>query len=128
LTRAELGADIEKLDAEIARLRGRQRKREMLSLETLWRGMSGWAAAFARGTRERREVLGVLFEYVEPIKLGRGRYEVRTSWTALGKQVCEAAAVLTGSENLVSLDHLGRTRLSTPTIPPTPAHALARTA
>jgi hypothetical protein len=79
--------------------------------------MSGWADAFERAEPAAvREALGQLLEYVEPVKLGRGIYEARLVWTALGQQVFWAAATLEPSRNLVSVDHLGRTECSTQTI------------
>jgi len=117
ITRAELGDELAALDAEIGRLRGQERRTETLGLETVLRGMADWSTTFADGTPAAvRETLGLLLESVEPVKLGRGAYEVRPSWTATGRLAFWAAAELSGSANLVSIDHSGRTRLSTATI------------
>ncbi|HXJ30610.1 MAG TPA: hypothetical protein VNG35_08225, partial [Gemmatimonadales bacterium] len=120
LTRAELSDELTALDREIARVQQQPSRSEVLSLETIMRGMSEWAAALeSGGVSAQRDVYGVMLEYVEPVKLGRGRYEARPVWTPLGRQAFWAAAELSGSENLVSIDHSGRTRLSTRTNAPT---------
>jgi DNA invertase Pin-like site-specific DNA recombinase len=117
LVRAQYGAELAALDAEIARVRGASRGGEALSLETVLRGMADWSAAFAHGAPGAvRDVLGLLLESVEPVRLGRGSYEVRPVWTAMGRLAFWAAAELGDSENLVSIDNFGRTKLSTPTL------------
>jgi hypothetical protein len=117
ITRAELGAELEAIDAELARLRGQERPVELLSLATVLRIVSGWSEGFATADPAAvRAMLGHLFESVEPVRLGRGVYEARLVWTPFGERLSKAAAALTGSRNLVSVDHLGRTECSTSTI------------
>lgn len=117
ITRAELGAELEAIDAELARLRGQERPVELLSLATVLRIVSGWSAGFATADPAAvREMLGHLFESVEPVRLGRGVYEARLVWTPFGERISKAAAALMRSRNLVSIDHLGRTECSTRTM------------
>lgn len=117
LVRAQYGAELAAIEEEIARVRGASRGAEVLSLETVLRGMADWSAAFADGAPGAvRDVLGLLLESVEPVKLGRGSYEVRPAWTAMGRLAFWAAAELGDSENLVSIDNFGRTKLSTRTL------------
>lgn len=118
ITRAALGAELDALELEIRRLRGTERRTERLSLDALLRGVSGWAAALVGAQPAAvRDVLGALLESVEPVRLGRGEYEARPTWTPLGRELFWLAAGLASSDNLVSIDHSGRTKLSTPTLP-----------
>jgi DNA invertase Pin-like site-specific DNA recombinase len=117
ITRAELSTELEQIDAELSRLRGRARPAETISLDALLRGLAGWADAIERAEPlALREALGVLLESVEPVKLGRGVYEARPTWTGVGTRLFWAARALSDSANLVSVDHLGRTECSTYTI------------
>jgi DNA invertase Pin-like site-specific DNA recombinase len=112
ITRAELSAELMALDAEIERLRQTTARVEPISLDALLRGVSGWADAIERADPAAlREALGVLLEYVEPVKLGRGVYEARPVWTGVGRRLFWAAVELSGSENLVAVDTRGNTRM-----------------
>jgi hypothetical protein len=126
LTRATYATELLACDEEIGRIRGRKLPAEVLSLETVLRGMADWSAAFATGDPQAvRGVLGHLLESVEPVKLRRGVYEVRPVWTALGRLAFWAAAELGHSRNLASIDHSGRTECSTRTITDEPLAASA---
>lgn len=126
LVRDALRAELERLEAELEILGQRRRTTTAPPrLDWLLDGVRGWAEAIAAADPEPlRRALGDLLERVEPVRLGRGAYEVQLEWTAVGRWLCRAAAELDPSDNMVSVDHSGRTRLSTPTIRDHAEHAV----
>lgn len=113
--RAEAAAIVEELD----RLRGSVRTVGLPRIDTFLAGLTGWADAIREAEPGRlRGALGDLIAWVKPIRIGRGAYEASIEPTAAGRWLLWAAlAIGPEDDNLVSVDHSGKTRLSTQTIP-----------
>ena len=112
IVRADLQAELEAAEAELARLRGRERPAPLPPMDAILAGVGGWAAALKVGKPAAvRDVLGTLIERTEPIRVGHGKYEARLDWAPIGRGLLAAAVTLAPSPNLVSVDQLGKARL-----------------
>jgi hypothetical protein len=52
-----------------------------------------------------RQALGVLVERVEPVRVGRGKYEARIDWTPIGWALLGAALQIAPSQNLMHVEN-----------------------
>jgi hypothetical protein len=122
--------ELDRLDGEIASLRKRAPQAAPVGpLDAILGSCSAWARVLAAAEVSAvREVLGQLLDAVSPVRVGRGVYEPDYSWTPTGHLLIQAAIVALAEqrgaearerrEHLVRVDHLARTKLSTPTIEP----------
>ena len=96
LLRDKARADLDAAEAELERLRKIKPERELPSLDEVLHRADGWAIV-VRGTDipAQREVLSLLIEQVVPVRVGRGKYEVRIAWTSLGDALRQAATAAT---------------------------------
>jgi len=112
IVRADLAAELEAAETELARLRGRVRPAELPPMDAVLAGVSGWAGALQAGApKSVRSVLAVLLERAEPVRVGHGKYEARLDWTPLGRALLVASVALAPSQNLICVDQLGKARL-----------------
>lgn len=109
LTRADLQADLEAGEAEMARLRGRVRPTTLPPIDAVLTGIGGWASAFqTAASAPVRQALGVLVDRLEPVRVGRGTYEARIDWSPVGWGLLGAALQLAPTENLIHVEHFGQ--------------------
>jgi site-specific DNA recombinase len=92
---AEERASIEAAEAELARLAGWTAAPMLPPLRQVMDRVGGWEQALRHGdVAAQREVLRLLVDHIEPVRIKRGRYRVRITWTPLG----EALATLVRGE------------------------------
>jgi site-specific DNA recombinase len=109
IVRVDLQAELESAEAEVARLRGRQRPAGLPAMDAVLAGVGGWARALRSAPiPARREVLGVLIDQVIPVRLGYGRYEAQVAWSPIGRALLSVAVQVGRSGNLLHLDQFGQ--------------------
>jgi site-specific DNA recombinase len=96
MLRDQAQADLRGAEAELERLRGRKVERVVLpSLDEVLSQVGGWSGVLQGGdTITRRDLLALLVERVEPIRISHGRFEAAITWTPLGQALREVAAKL----------------------------------
>lgn len=115
LVRADLATTLEAAESEQSRLRGRARPHTLPAIELVFASLGGWVRSLEDTTsRSLRSALGELVERVVPVRVARGTYEVRIDWTPTGWVLAQTALLIEASENLVSVEHTGQTKCSTP--------------
>lgn len=84
--------ELERIAAELTRLRGRGAAPEPLPLRALLSSCPVWGRAL-RGDDDgaTRETLAVLLEAVAPVRVARGAYEPNYVWTPIGRAVLASA-------------------------------------
>jgi hypothetical protein len=112
IVRADLAAELEASETELARLRGRARPASLPPMDAVLTGVAGWAGALQAGAPAAvRMALATLLERVEPVRIGHGKYEARLDWTPLGRALLVASVTVAPSPNLLCVDQLGNARL-----------------
>ena len=105
ITSAELTQELEAIDAELGRLRGRVRRTTLPPLDALLSSVAGWGRALREAEPvPLRAALGALLARVEPVRIAYGKYEVRVEWTPIGLALLWAAVESAPTANLVSVD------------------------
>lgn len=125
---ADLGEQVALLEAEIAELRARGRRPAPMPIEALLGAIAAWAEGFRTAPiTTQRAALAEIVEWVRPVRVGRGRYELTWLPTRLGSGVLACANAGESTANLVALEQFSTTNYWTATQPPTtePARASA---
>lgn len=115
ITRADLAAALTAAEAERARLQQQARPTRVPAADAVFSQLHGWVRALtAADPTPLRQALGDLIVQAEPVRVSRGRYEAHIDWTPAGWALLWAAGEMAPSENLVSVEHYGQTKCSTP--------------
>src|SRR5829696_6028025 len=86
LLRDKARVDLETATEELGRLQVVEQSNPLPPLETVLTTAEGWGQALRDGdSRAQRAVLVALIERVEPVRIGRGKYDVKIDWTPLGE-------------------------------------------
>lgn len=121
----ELGREIEAIAEEIARVRSRKRRPEVMAPDAMLRlvdSLSAVARELAKtegSTLRWRGLLEPIVAGVTPVRLGRGVYEATVGLTPFGRGLLEYVCEGTVSANLVAVQQLGTTNCRTTPLPPT---------
>jgi len=112
IVRADLAADLESAEQELARLRGRARPVAQLPMEAVLAGVSGWSGVMRTAAPAAvRQVLGVLLDRVTPVRIGHGKYEARIGqidWSPIGWHLLGTALRVAPSDNLVHVENFAQ--------------------
>ena len=109
IVRADLAADLDAAEGELARLQGRARPTSLPAMDAVLAGVGGWAGAMQTAAPKAvRQALGVLLERVEPVRVGWGKYEARIDWAPIGWALLGAALRIAPSQNLMNVEHFAQ--------------------
>jgi hypothetical protein len=109
IVRADLAAELEAAETELARLRGRARPAALPPMDAVLAGVGGWAGVMKNAAPAAvRQALGVLLERAEPVRVAFGKYEARVDWTPIGWALLGAALRIAPSQNLIQVENFGQ--------------------
>lgn len=115
LVREQATRDLEGAEAELTRLAVPTPDETLPDLETVLGLADEWAEVLAEpDLPERREVLGLLIDYVVPVRHSRNNYGVEVHWTPTGEALGMLAANLRASDNVL-VGYFGQPKYSTST-------------
>jgi hypothetical protein len=99
--RAQAQADLEAAEAEIERLQlsSKPETARLPAFDDVLCEAGNWAAVLRGGdTIAQREVLALLVDRIEPIRVSHGKFDAAIEWTPLGEALRSAASAL-GNES-----------------------------
>ena len=86
LARSQVQADLQAAEAELARLGNRNAGPTLPPLNEALAELGGWHAALDAGDlTAQREVLRLLVERLDLVKLAFGKFELRVAWSSVGQ-------------------------------------------
>jgi len=105
VTVAELQEELEAVEAELTRLRGRTPTTDLPPLGALLAGVAGWASALkvAEPTAVR-QALGTLIARVTPVNVARGKWDVSFTFTPAGILLLWVALEVAPTPMLVAVE------------------------
>lgn len=110
--RAQAAGEIEDAERELARLRATLKPQHQLPrLHEVRAYVEGLGGILSDGTTARkRTILSDFLVSAEAIRVARGEYRVRFTWTDLGKQLLRVAAAITTDDTLLHVNQFGQSK------------------